>query len=77
MMTLKDKVFAKLWTPKNLVREMSQNCRLNGSFYKEHGKWYIFRCFLSATNIRHTLFSALRALTNPQLKLACDCLIAK
>ena len=31
-------VFAKLLTPKNMVRSMSKKSRFRGSFEKQHGK---------------------------------------
>ena len=32
-------VFAKLWTPKNVIRLISKKSCFRGSFDKQHGKW--------------------------------------
>ena len=37
-MTLIADVFAKLSTPKNVVRYMTKKCRFRGPFHRQHGK---------------------------------------
>ena len=37
--TLIADVFAKLWTPKNVVRLMFKKSLFSGPFDKQHGKW--------------------------------------